>query len=236
MASSLTAQENLTKPEQTEFYEPIPKIVAPAKQIGDAPADAIVLFNGKNLDNFISDKDGSAAKWTVNADGSMTVKPGTGDIKTKSTFQDFQLHIEWRSPVEADSIKGQKKGNSGVFLQERYEVQVLNGYQNTTYTNGQAASIYKQTPPMVNACRPVGEWNSYDIIYVAPRFRKNGSVESLPTVTVLHNGLIVQNHTIIQGTTEYIGAPIMKAHGKGGIKLQDHSNLVSYRNIWLREL
>jgi Domain of Unknown Function (DUF1080) len=256
-ANILSAQENLVKPEQTEFYEPVPKIVAPAPKMGDAPSDALILFDGKNFDNFIQDLDGSAVlwkmdsnrvlgrdykadgppvKWTLNGDGSMTVKGGVGGIKTKQLFGDCQLHVEWRSPMEPDSLKGQKKGNSGVFLQERYEVQVLNSYKNDTYTNGQAGSIYKQTPPMVNACRPMGEWNSYDIIYTAPRFRRNGSVEQPPKVTVIHNGIVVQNATIIQGSTEYIGAPKNLAHGKGAIKFQDHGNAVSYRNIWIREL
>ena len=188
------------------------------------------------MDNFVTDADGSPAKWTLNADGSVTVKPGTGYMRSKQTFGDFQLHIEWRSPMEADSLKGQRKGNSGIFLQERYELQVLNGYQNATYTNGQAASIYKQTPPMANACVKMGDWNAYDVIYTAPKFRRNGTMETPPYVTVLHNGVLVQNHTAIQGTTEYIGAPKIVAHGKGGIKLQDHGNLVSFRNIWIREL
>lgn len=230
----------LTKPEQTEFYEPVPKVVTPAKNVGDAPSDAIVLFDGKNLNNWISVKDTSGktpAGWKLDpTEGSMTVARGAGDIKTKQVFGDFQLHIEWRSPIEPETLKGQQKGNSGIFLQERYELQVLNNYQNSTYTNGQAGSLYKQTPPMANVCRVPGEWNSYDVVYIAPRFRKNGSVESPATVTVIHNGVVVQNHTVIQGTTEYIGAPKNIAHGKGGIKLQDHGNAVSYRNIWIREL
>ena len=253
----LSAQTELTRPENTEFYEPVPKVVTPAAKVGDAPSDAIILFDGKNLDNFIQDIDGSAvkwvmdsnrvigreytsdgapAKWKLNGDGSMTVVGGAGGIKTKQLFGDCQLHIEWRSPMEPDALKGQRKGNSGVFLQERYEVQVLNSYKNDTYTNGQAGSIYKQTPPMANACRPMGEWNSYDIIYTAPRFRKNGSLEMPAKVTVIHNGIVVQNATVIQGSTEYIGAPKNVAHGKGAIKLQDHGNAVSYRNIWIREL
>ena len=256
-ANVLSAQENLIKPEQTEFYEPVPKIVSPAANVGQAPSDAIVLFDGKNFDNFIHDADGSAVKWTMNADrvigreytaggpavkwklngdGSMTVAGGTGGIKTKQLFGDCQLHIEWRSPMEPDSLKGQRKGNSGVFFQERYEVQILNSYQNATYTNGQAGSIYKQTPPLVNACRPMGEWNTYDIIFTAPRFRANGSQEKAGMVTVIHNGIVVQNATVIQGSTEYIGSPKVQAHGKGAIKLQDHGNAVSFRNIWIREL
>lgn len=234
--TSISAQEALTKPQQTEFYEPVPPIVTPATTMGGVPSDAIVLFDGKDFSNWVSDKDGSVAKWALNKDGSMTVKGGAGDIKTKKVFQDFQLHIEWRSPIEPDSLTGQRKGNSGIFLQEKYELQVLNCYQNKTYTNGQTASIYKQTPPMANACAKMGDWNYYDVIYTAPRFRKNGTMESNPYITVVHNGIFVQNHTMIQGTTEYIGSPKIIAHGKGGIKLQDHGNQVSYRNIWIREL
>jgi hypothetical protein len=255
--SAAMAQTDLTKPQDTEYYEPVPKVVTPAAKAGDPPSDAIVLFDGKNFDNFVHDVDGSGVKWTLtkngvlgreytadgppvkwklNGDGSMTVVGRTGNIKTKQLFGDCQLHIEWRSPMESDSLKGQGKGNSGVFLQERYEVQVLNNYQNTTYTNGQAASIYKQTPPMANACAKMGDWNVYDIFYKAPTFRKNGSVETLPVITVIHNGVVVQHATVIQGTTEYIGAPKMVMHGKGAIKLQDHGNAVSFRNIWIREL
>lgn len=233
---TINAQEGLTKPEQTEFYDPVPKIVTPAATLTGAPSDAIVLFDGKDFAEWQSDRDGSPAKWTLNADGSMTVKGGAGDIKTKKTFKDFQLHVEWRSPIEPDSLTGQRKGNSGIFLQEKYEVQVLNCYQNKTYTNGQTGSIYKQTPPMANACAKMGDWNYYDIVYTAPKFRRNGSMEKAPYVTVIHNGIIVQNHTMIHGTTEYIGQPKIVAHGKGGIKLQDHGNQVSYRNIWIREL
>ena len=234
--STIYAQETFTKPEQTEFYEPVPPVVTPAAAFAGAPSDAIVLFDGKSFTEWQSDKDGSAAKWTLNSDGSMTVKGGAGDIKTKRVFNDFQLHVEWRSPIEPDSLTGQRKGNSGIFLQEKYELQVLNCYQNKTYTNGQTGSIYKQTPPMANACAKMGNWNYYDILYTAPVFRKNGTMEKQPYVTVIHNGIYVQNHTAIQGTTEYIGTPKAVVHGKGGIKLQDHGNQVSYRNIWIREL
>jgi hypothetical protein len=229
-----TAQE-LTKPEQTEFWEPQPRVVVPANEIGKAPSDATILFDGKSLTNWETVKDGSLVKWKLE-DGAMTVVRGAGSIRTKQSFGSFQLHIEWRSPMEPDSLKSQAKGNSGIFLQDRYEVQVLNNYKNQTYVNGQAGSIYKQTPPLVNACSPMGQWNTYDIIYTAPTFRKNGSMEKPPYVTVLHNGIIVQNHTEIQGTTEYIGPPKIKAHGNGPIQLQDHGNAVSYRNIWIREL
>ena len=229
----------LVKPQQTEFYEPKVRKVDAAAQIGNAPSDAIVLFDGKNFDQWEradSAVHGSPVGWKVNSDGSMTVVPRSRNIRTKQEFNSFQLHIEWKSPIEPASRQGQGRGNSGVFLQGRYEVQVLNSRESETYVNGQAGSVYKQTPPMVNACRKEGEWNVYDIIYTAPTFRKNGSIETPPYVTVIHNGIIVQNHFEIQGTTEYIGSPKWIAHGKGPIELQDHSNEVSYRNIWIREL
>jgi hypothetical protein len=234
LAATSLAQD-FTKPETTEFWDPEVRVVAPPAAAGQAPSDAVVLLDGKSLDNWVSAKDGSPVKWKL-VDGAVTVVGGSGDIRTKQEFGDFQLHIEWRSPVEPETLKSQGKGNSGIFLQGMYEVQVLNSYQNRTYANGQAASLYKQTPPLVNACSKMGEWNTYDIIYTAPRFRKNGSVETPAYVTVIHNGVIVQNHTQIQGTTEYIGPPKNPMHGKGPIRLQDHGNAVSYRNIWIREL
>jgi hypothetical protein len=224
-------QKNPDKPEVTEYMDPEIKVITP----GAIPSDAIVLFDGKNLDQWESTKDGGAAKWKVE-DGSMTVVGGAGGVSTKKHFGDCQLHIEWRSPIEGDEKKGQGKGNSGVFFQGIYEVQVLNSYQNRTYRNGQAGSIYKQTPPMVNVTSKMGEWNVYDIIYTAPKFTVNGGVEVPPYVTVIHNGVVVQNHTMIQGVTNYIGQPTNPVHGKAPIHLQDHGNAVSFRNVWIREL
>lgn len=233
MAAAANAQQT-PKPEDTEVWEPEPKVIH-APGMGKAPSDAIILFDGNHLNEWVSVKDGSPAKWEVK-DGVFTVVPGTGDIMTKRTFGDFQLHLEWRSPDEPAERKGQDRGNSGVFMQGRYEVQILNSYQNRTYSNGQAASIYKQHIPLVNATSKPGEWNTYDIIYTAPRFRKNGSLERPAYITVLHNGVVVQNHAEIHGTTEYIGAPKYIAHGNGPVVLQDHGNRVSFRNIWIREL
>jgi hypothetical protein len=231
---ALNAQnEQLTLPEQTEIWIPEPKIVVPPSA-QNAPSDAYILFDGKTADAW-QHADGKPAQWKIE-NGIMTVVKGAGDIISKQSFGDCQLHIEWRSPVESDDLKGQQKGNSGVFFQNRYEVQILNSYQNRTYSNGQASAIYKQNPPLVNACRPVGEWNTYDIIFQAPRWRANGSRETPGYLTVIHNGVVTQNHTEIQGTTEYIGAPINKAHSDAPFKLQDHGNLVSYRNIWVRPL
>ena len=224
-------QKNPDKPEVTEYMDPEIKVITP----GTVPSDAIVLFDGKNLDQWESTKDGGVAKWKLE-DGAMTVVGGVGGISTKKQFGDCQLHIEWRSPMEADDKKGQGKGNSGVFMQGIYEIQVLNSYNNRTYRNGQAGSIYKQSPPMVNATSKMGDWNVYDIIYTAPKFTINGGVEVPPYVTVIHNGVVVQNHTMIQGVTNYIGQPTNPVHGKAPIHLQDHGNAVSFRNVWIREL
>jgi len=157
-------------------------------------------------------------------------------MKTKQNFGDCQLHIEWRTPIDTAGMEGQARGNSGVFFMEQYEVQVLDNYKNPTYTNGQAASVYKQHVPLVNACRPPGEWQSYDIIFKAPRFNDDGTVKSKAYVTVIHNGVLVQNHVEIQGPTAWIGHPPYKKHGKLPISLQDHGNQIAYRNIWIREL
>jgi archaellum component FlaF (FlaF/FlaG flagellin family) len=158
-----------------------------------------------------------------------------GDIKTKKQFGDMQLHIEWRAP---DVIvgEGQGRGNSGIFLQERYELQVLDSYESVTYSNGQAGSIYKQSIPLVNATRKPGEWQVYDVVFTAPVFIENGRVTSTAKITVLHNGVLVQNATSIWGPTEYKGLPVYQSHGKASLKLQDHGNPVSFRNIWMREL
>lgn len=219
------------KAEATEVWEPVPAKV----QISEAgvPSDAIVLFGGSNLDAWQS-LSGESAEWAVE-DGVFSVEPGKGDIETRQSFCDIQLHVEWRSPKEPGK-EGQGKGNSGVFLQSRYEVQVLDSHSSDTYPNGQASSIYKQHIPLVNATLPEYEWQTYDIIFKAPRFHKNKSLKSPAHVTVLHNGVLVQNHVEVLGTTEWIGAPKYTAHDCAPLKLQDHSNKVSYRNIWVREL
>jgi hypothetical protein len=224
------------KPGMTEIWEPEVKIIHPGDKYGDAPSDAIVLFDGTNLEaEWISERGDGKPGWSVE-DGAMTVVPKTGGIKTKREFENFQLHIEWRSP---SVVKGesQGRGNSGVFLQGIYEVQVLDNYDNRTYRNGQAGSIYKQHPPMVNACRAPGEWQTYDIIYTAPIFKPDGTYLIPPRITLLHNGVLVQNAADVRGPTVFIGVPeyFVKEHGKGPISLQDHGDLVSYRNIWIRE-
>lgn len=226
-----------TTPEETEFYKPVPPVVNPYDPIKKAPSDAIVLFGGDNLDNWISSRDSTAAKWIVNNDGSMTVNNKTGDIQTVQNFGSIQLHLEWKSPAEVQG-KGQSRGNSGVFLNGLYEVQVLDNNDNDTYVNGQVGSIYKQHVPLAMASVPTGEWNTYDIIYHAPEFNDKGDKIKSGTITVLHNGVLVQDNVEIKGTTPYIGWPKNPAHGKGPLKLQDHgdNSRVSYRNIWVREL
>lgn len=225
------------KPDMSEFWLPQPPVVTPGDSYTIAPpSDAIILFDGKNLDAWKSSREeGGPAQWTINSDGSFTVAPRTGGIETKEHFDSYQLHIEWASPkvVKGES---QGRGNSGIFMQGMYEVQVLDCYQNETYANGQTGSIYKQTPPLANAMRKPGEWNVYDIIYTAPVFKEDGTYRVPPTVTVIQNGVVLQNHTTILGTTEYIGFPKVKPHGAGPISLQDHGDLVSFRNIWLRKM
>lgn len=219
-------------PKLTEVWTPRPAKVSPGNGTS-APSDAIVLFDGTQADAF-QHKDGSPTKWKV-ADGALTVVPGTGSLFTKQTFEDCQLHLEFRIPVEVEG-KGQNNGNSGVFLQSRYEIQVLGSYDSETYANGQCGAIYKQSIPLVNASRPKMEWQSYDIIYQAPVFNQVGHKISPAYVSILHNGVLIQHHVEIKGTTEYRGMPANVAHGSAPLFLQDHGNPVSYRNIWIREL
>lgn len=233
LAGVASAQEPGKDPKTTEVWAITPPTITPGATYGNAPSDAEVLFDGKDLNNW-STPDGKPAKWEVK-DGIMTVTKGTGDIKTKATFGDIQLHIEWRTPAQVEG-DGQGRGNSGIFLQERYELQVLDNFQNVTYPNGQAGSIYKQTAPLVNACRKPGEWQSYDVIFMAPRFSDNGRIAVPARITVIHNGVVVQNNTEIWGPSQYIGLPYYEKHGAASIRLQDHGNPVSYRNIWLRRL
>ena len=225
-----------TTPEETEFYEPKVPEVKPGID-GVPPSDAIVLFDGTSLDNWISSVDSTAAKWHINKDGSMTVSDKTGNIQTKQNFGSVQLHIEWKSPLPVQR-EGQNRANSGIFLDGMYEVQVLDNIDNPTYVNGQVAAIYKQHVPLAMASSPIGEWNTYDIIYHAPEFNVDGGKIKSGDITVIHNGVLVQDHVEIKGTTPYIGWPKNPAHGKGPLLLQDHGDdsRVSFRNIWVREL
>jgi Domain of Unknown Function (DUF1080) len=220
-------------PKLTEVWEPVPRVVTPGNATA-APSDAVVLFDGKDLSEWESLK-GGPAKWSVGG-AAFTVAKGTGDIRTKRAFGDCQLHIEWRTPAQIEG-EGQGRGNSGVFLQGRYEVQVLDSYDNATYVNGQAASIYKQYIPLVNASRKPGAWQTYDIYFRAPRFSADGSLVKPAYITVVHNGVLVHDHVEIKGTTVNRGAPSYEKHGaKEPLVLQDHSNPLSYRNVWIREL
>ena len=239
---SLNAQAG--DPKLTEVWTPVPKIVTPGATNSDAPSDAIILFDGKNLDEWVSVKDPqSPAQWKV-ADGVITVNKSVGNIQTKRAFTDYQLHIEWKIPANITG-SGQARGNSGVFLastgpgDDGYEMQVLDCYNNTTYVNGQTASIYKQAIPLANACKKPGEWQTYDIVWTAPRFNDDGTLKSAARVTAFHNGVLVQNDYELKGVTKYIGSPEYKKHGASPIKLQAHgdpSEPISYRNIWIREL
>jgi Domain of Unknown Function (DUF1080) len=206
---------------------PEPPSVTPGEKCGEPPSDAIVLFDGKDLSAWEGGE-----KWKVE-DGVAIVRGG--DIRTKQSFGDCQLHVEWSAPVPAEG-SGQGRGNSGVFLMDRYELQVLDSYDNDTYHDGQASAIYKQTPPLVNVTRPPGEWNTYDIVWTAPKFKEDGSLESPAYITVLHNGVLTLNHFELLGNTPYNRPPSYDKHGKLPIHLQDHGNPVRYRNIWIREL
>jgi len=243
----ITAQETLPKtkgdtslekkdwkPEDTEVWDPEPQELSFNEN--NVPSDAIILFDGSNLDQWEHAYEaGKGADWTLNGDGTMTVKPGSGDIKTKVKFGSVQLHLEWKAPAIVES-EGQGRGNSGVFFQNKYEVQILDSYKNRTYANGQATAIYKQYAPLVNATKPPQEWQTYDVIFHAPEFNTDGNKIKSGTLTVIHNGVLVQDHIEILGTTEYIGPPKNPAHGDDVIKLQDHGNTVSFRNIWVRKL
>lgn len=230
-------------PKATEVWTPVPAHVNAAPDAAEAPSDAIILFNGKDLNEWVTVKDGSPAKWTV-GNNMFTVKKGTGNIQTKRSFGSYQLHIEWMIPANI-SGEGQARGNSGLFLASTgtgdggYELQILDSYNNVTYSNGQAGSIYKQFIPLVNASRKPGEWQAYDVAWVAPVFNEDGTLRSPARVTVLHNGILIQNNIELKGETVYIGAPFYKKHGPAPIKLQDHgdpSEPISFRNIWIREL
>ncbi len=225
------------RPGMTEFWTPQRKVVTPGDiKTNSAPSDAIVLFDGKDLSAW-HNGNGEPAGWTVK-NGIVTVDKTKGDIVTRQSFGSYQLHLEWCVPVDID-YDGQSRGNSGVYMQDKYEVQILDCYNNETYINGMTGSIYKQTPPLVNAMRKPGEWNVYDIIYTAPVFKEDGTYLYRPRITLIHNGVVLQNNTEILGTTEYIGIPKVVPHGDGPIRLQMHgdpSKPISFRNIWIREL
>lgn len=210
-----------------------PPVVMPGLINSAPPSDGIVLFDGTDLSQW-QGRNGKAAEWEVH-DGAVTVVKKKGSIVSKEKFGDCQLHIEWRTPENVVG-DGQKRGNSGIFLQGRYELQVLDSYDNKTYPNGQAGAVYKQHVPLVNVCRKPGEWQAYDIIYTAPRFKDDGTVESPAFITVLQNGVLIQNHVEIKGNTSGKGQKYTQHELEQPLMLQDHSDPVSYRNIWIRKL
>ena len=237
----LTAQNHKTKEQKftaplTEKWDPEPAMVKSnnSQEAVPAPSDAIVLLSPTSGLGAWKQKNSDQIKWKYK-DGVLTVTPHTGNIYTKENFGDCQLHLEWSVSTERRS-HGQGRANSGVFLQSLYEIQILDSYENRTYANGQAGSIYKQSAPLVNPINKPGEWNSYDIIYHAPTFNKDGSIRDNARVTVLFNGVLVQNNTVIQGTTEYIGLPKQIKHGDAPLMIQDHFIEVRFRNIWIRKL
>lgn len=239
---SLAEAQQKAKPEDTEVYTPVPKIVDPGTSSSPVPSDAVVLFDGTSDAKWVNAKDTTKASgWTVQ-NGVLKVNKQAGDIRTKESFNDYQLHLEWRVP-EHITGKGQGRGNSGIYLASvfggGYEIQILDNFNNTTYTNGQVGSIYKQHIPLANPVRPPGEWQVYDIVWTAPRFKADGSLASPARVTAFLNGVLVQNNVELKGRTEYIGQPTYRAHGAAPILLQSHgdpSEPISFRNIWLRPL
>jgi hypothetical protein len=242
-ASQSSAGSAASRPEDTELWQPLPKVVTPGAHCNAPPSDAIILFDGKNLDEWVPAKDKSPANWTV-SDGVITVNKSAGNIETKRSFRDYQLHIEWRVP-ENITGSGQARGNSGVFLAATasddggYELQVLDSYKNQTYVNGMAGSMYKQAIPLANPTRKPGAWQIYDVAWTAPVFNADGSLTIPAYVTVFFNGVLVQNHFQLKGETRYIGQPYYKSHGPAPIMLQAHGDAsppISFRNIWVREL
>jgi hypothetical protein len=234
-------------PADTEVWEPVPAVVVPAAAYGAPPSDAIILFDGTNLEQWVSTKDKSAANWKVES-GVLTVNKADrgNNIETKKSFKDYQLHIEWRIPANI-SGEGQARGNSGLFLASTgggdagYEVQIVDTYnnENKAYVNGSAGSIYKQFAPLSNPARKPGEWNTYDIAWLAPTFNDDGSVKTPAKVTVLFNNVLVQNNVDLLGETVFIGKPVYKKYETAPIKLQAHgdpSEPISFRNIWIRDL
>ena len=248
IVQTVSSQSKLN-PEDTEVWHPEPKVVTPGKSSAP-PSDAIILFDGTDFLKWQHGNTKKPVQWTLNKDKSMTVKPGKGGIETIEEHGSIQFHIEWKTPTVIKG-KGQGRGNSGIFFQRRYEVQVLDSYNNRTYSNGQASSIYKQHIPLVNSTRKPGEWQVYDIIFNEPKFNAEGQKIKSGSFTILLNGVLVQNNVEILGTTEYIGVPKngrddmpgdrgsdyeSPEYSRRTLTLQDHGDLVSYRNIWMRKL
>jgi hypothetical protein len=244
-AMAMAQEPPLPNPKTTEVWRPVPPVVTPGVRAGAPPSDAIVLFDGKNLNEWVSAQDHTPARWFVRGEDMVVNKAqGVGNIETKRTFRDYQLHIEWRIPANVTG-SDQARGNSGVFLASTgpgdagYELQVLDSYRNGTYVNGMAGSLYKQSIPLANAARRPGQWQSYDVVWTAPRFNSDGSLKSPAYATVFWNGVLVDDHFELKGQTLYRGKPFYKAYEAAPIKLQAHgdpSAPISFRNIWVRRL
>ncbi len=240
LAPSMTSAQ--PRPQDTEVHGPIPPVVTPAAKPGDPPSDAIVLFDGRDLAQWVNTSDKAPAGWTVER-GELVVKLSVGNIETRRSFGSYQLHLEWLVPAGAAGA-GQLRGNSGLFLASTgpgdagYELQILDPFENRTYVNGQAASIYKQAAPLANAGRPPGSWQAYDVVWTAPRFAADGALLAPAQVTAFHNGVLVQNGFRLAGPTRFIGKPAYAPHGPLPIKLQAHAGggPVRFRNVWVRPL
>jgi len=233
-APSLQAQTEAKRWKVHDRERPAPAVVTPGATPGAAPSDAVVLFDGKGLGEWVATSGGDA-QWAVR-DGYMETRPGAGAIRTRRGFGDVQLHVEWAAPSRVEG-EGQGRGNSGVIIMGRYEVQVLDSHGNRTYPDGQAASVYGQYPPLVNASRPPGEWQVYDIVFRRPRFAADGKLLRPANMTVLHNGVLVQDHVDLWGETNWLQFRAYSKHPDAlPLELQDHANPVKYRNVWLREL
>jgi hypothetical protein len=228
-----TPPPGLTRWKISDRNRPLPPVVTPGAA-SMPPSDAIVLFDGKDLSQWESNK-GGPAQWKV-SDSALVLAPGSGDIHTKQAFGDCQLHIEWAEPNPPHG-EDQGRGNSGVYLMSKYELQILDSYQNKTYADGQAGAVYAQTPPLVNACRPPGEWQTFGIIWHGPRFGADGKLLRPARITVFQNGVLVQDNTELTGPTDYMHRPPYTPHSeKLPLLLQDHDQPVRFRNIWIREL
>jgi len=244
-SSLLASGAGFAQPSATEIWEPVPPVVEPRQSIdsGQPPNGAIVLFDGDDLDEWVNVSGGAPAGWTV-ADGVVTVNKSAGNIETRHRFASYELHLEWRVP-ETITGDGQSRGNSGLFLASTgpgdsgYELQILDSYGNSTYVNGMAASVYKQSIPLANPARPPGEWQVYDVRWTAPEFAADGSLAAPARISAWFNGVLVQDDFALTGETVFIGTPRYRAHGESPIKLQAHgdpSPPISFRNIWVRPL
>ena len=244
MPFAAAAQDAKPRPEDTELWSPAVPVVTPGRsETASPPSDAIALFDGHSLDQWVGVEDGAPARWTV-AGGVLTVRKDAGNIQTRRLFGSYQLHLEYRIPANITG-RGQARGNSGLFLASTgkgdsgYELQIMDSYRNDTYVNGQAGSIYKQYAPLANPVRKPGEWQSIDVVWIKPTFAADGAVTSPAYVTAFINGVLVQDHVALHGETLYIGKPTYKAYDRAPIKLQAHgdpSAPISFRNIWVRDL